>query len=223
MLNFSGFNEGLTGVSVVTTTWNEKENIAKLILAVRDILSNYPHEIIVVDDSSEDRTVDAAKPLADIVVQKKREGQTKGLLFGMKIAKYPIIVTIDSDLENDPKFIPQLLEQIKKFDLVIACRDVIPRFSEKIASKTLGRLIGAKDSFSNYRAYRKETVGLFELSLGETFGAEVLIIAKKNKLRIGQFTYPAPPRRRNPRIGGSIKANLRILWALTKTLTLYVF
>jgi dolichol-phosphate mannosyltransferase len=220
---FSISDESFSGVSVITTTWNEAENIAKLITAVREVLKDYPHEIIVVDDSSKDGTLNAAKPLADIAVEKKREGQTQGLLFGMKIAKYPIIVTIDSDLENDPKFIPQMLEQIRKYDLVIACRDVIPRFSEKIASKTLGKLVGAKDAFSNYRAYRKTNIGLFELSLGETFGAEILIIAKKNKLRIGQIAYLAPPRRKNPRIGGSVKANFRILWALTKTLVSYTF
>ena len=44
----------IAGVSVVTTTWNEKENVEKLVLLIRKVLQSYPHEIIVVDDSSPD-------------------------------------------------------------------------------------------------------------------------------------------------------------------------
>ena len=94
------------GISVVTTTWNEKENIEELIRRVRSTLQSIPHEIIVVDDSSSDGTLEVAKLFADVAVGKIREGQTKGLLYGAKLAKYPVIVTIDSDLENSPELIP---------------------------------------------------------------------------------------------------------------------
>jgi glycosyltransferase involved in cell wall biosynthesis len=104
-------NTKTTGVSVVTTTLNESSTISELILEVRTVLQGVPHEIIVVDDESQDGTIDIAKPLADIVVTKKREGQTKGLLQGMRLAKYPVIITIDSDLENNPKHIPELTKQ----------------------------------------------------------------------------------------------------------------
>jgi dolichol-phosphate mannosyltransferase len=140
----------------------------------------------------------------------------------MHLAKYPVIVTIDADLENDPKYIPQILQQICRFDVVVASRTEIPRISEKVDSKTLGKLVGVTDSFSNFRAYRKEIMPMLRFSGGETFGAEFLVIAKKNRLRIGEFTYVAPPRRRNPRIGGKVKANLRIFWALFKSFLLYL-
>jgi dolichol-phosphate mannosyltransferase len=97
------------GISMVTTTWNERENIQELIRRVRLTLQGVPHEIIVVDDSSSDGTLEAAKSIADVAVGKVREGQTKGLLFGAKLAKFPLIVTIDSDLENPPELIPALL------------------------------------------------------------------------------------------------------------------
>jgi dolichol-phosphate mannosyltransferase len=98
----------------------------------------------------------------------------------------------------------------------------LPRISEKIASKTLGKIIGVTDTFSNFRAYKKEIISKFNLRGGETFGAEFLVIAKKNRLKIGQIYYEPPPRRRNPRIGGKTKANLRLIWALIKSLTLYL-
>jgi dolichol-phosphate mannosyltransferase len=211
-----------TGVSIVTTTWNERENIGKLISATRNALQQFPHEIIVVDDNSPDGTIEVANRLADVAVTKKREGQTKGLLYGMRLAKYPVVITIDADLENNPEHIPKLMQQIAEFDIVVASRTKLPRISEKIVSKTLGKLVGVTDTLSNFRAYRKEVVSEFNLKGGETFGAEFLVIAKKKGLRIGEIKYDPPPRRKNPRIGGKIKANLRILWALIKSLILYL-
>ncbi|MBT0158527.1 glycosyltransferase [Candidatus Bathyarchaeota archaeon A05DMB-2] len=208
-------------VSVVTTTWNERENIKKLIPAIRNVLQQVAHEIIVVDDSSQDGTIQAAKRLADVAVTKTREGQTKGLLYGMRLAKFPVIITIDADLENDPQHIPLLLQQAAVFDVVVASRTALPRISEIVASKTLGKLVGVTDTLSNFRAYRKETVSKLDLRGGETFGAEFLVIAKKKGLRIGEITYDPPPRRKRPRIGGTIKANSRIFWALIKSLMLY--
>ena len=100
--------EMVQGISVVTTTWNEAENIKELILRIRSTLKDIPHEVIVVDDNSTDGTLSIAKQFADVAVGKVREGQTKGLLYGMKYAKFPVIVTIDSDLENNPELISTL-------------------------------------------------------------------------------------------------------------------
>jgi dolichol-phosphate mannosyltransferase len=210
------------GVSVVTTTWNERENIEKLIPRIRNVLQPVSHEIIVVDDNSTDGTIKIARRLADVAVRKVREGQSKGLLCGMQLAKHPIIITMDADLENDPELIRMLIQQVAAFDIVVASRTKLPRISEKIASKTLGKLLGVTDSFSNFRAFRKEAISKFNLRCGETFGAEFLITAKKKGLKIGEIKYDPPPRRKNPRIGGKTKANLRISWALIKCLTLYL-
>src|SRR4030066_1340159 len=170
------------GVSVVTTTWNERENLTKLVPEIRNVLKQIPHEIIIVDDDSPDGTIQVARLLADIAVSKKREGQSKGLLYGMKLARYPVIVTIDADLENSPAHIPKLIQQISEFDVVVASRLNLPRISEKIASKSLGRVLGVTDVFSNFRAFRKEVVSKVKLRGGETFGAEFLVIARKERM-----------------------------------------
>ena len=212
----------LHGVSIVTTTWNERENIEKLIPNIRDVLRRIEHEIIVADDDSPDGTIQVAKKLADLAIKKSREGQSKGLLYAMKLARYPIVVTIDRDLESDPRHIPELIEKIEDFDIVVASRTKLPRISEKIAQKTLGKMMGVKDTFSNFRAYKKETISSFKLRGGETFGAEFLVIAKKKGFKVGEVVYEPPTRRKNPRIGGKVKANLRIIWALIKSLMIYL-
>lgn len=207
---------------MVTTTWNEAENIKDLILKVRKALKDTPHEIIVVDDTSPDGTFEIAKHFADVAVSKARKGQTEGLLFGMHIAKFPLVVTIDADLENDPEYILTLAEKCARYDLVVASRTVLPRVSEKLASKTLGKIIGVSDFFSNFRAYRREIINRFNLSFGESFGGELLVNAKKNALRIAEIMYEPPPRRRKARIGGKIRANTRIMIALIKCLIAYL-
>ena len=204
------------GISVVITTYNECENIEELLRRIKTTLKGTSHEIIVIDDSSEDNTLEAAKPLADVALPKAREGQTKGLLFGAKLAKFPIIVTIDSDLENPPEMIPALVEKLNEYDIVVASRRVLPRSSERWAAKTLGKKVGVSDFYSNFRAYKKETIAMVSLRGGETFGGELLVLAKKGGFRIGDLKYDAPPRRSEPRIGGSIKANWRISVASLK-------
>jgi glycosyltransferase involved in cell wall biosynthesis len=49
----------------------------------RNVLQQIPHEIIIVDDNSPDGTIQVANRLADVAVTKTREGQSKGLLYGM--------------------------------------------------------------------------------------------------------------------------------------------
>jgi dolichol-phosphate mannosyltransferase len=217
----SDVEEMAQGISVVTTTWNESENIKELILKVRSALRGIQHEVIVIDDSSLDETLEVAKQFADVAVGKVREGQTKGLLYGMRYAKFPVIVTIDADLENDPDYIPTLIKKLNEYDLVVASRMILPRLSEKWASKTLGKIFGVSDFFSNFRAYKKATI-VDRLRGGETFGGELLVTAKKNGFKIGEIKYEPPPRRTRPRIGGKIKANVRIFIALLKCFILYL-
>jgi dolichol-phosphate mannosyltransferase len=209
------------GISVVTTTWNERENIEELIRRIRQTLKDTPHEVIVIDDNSTDGTLEVAKPIADLALGKAREGQTKGLLFGAKKAQFPTIVTIDSDLENSPELIPALVEQLAVYDVVVASRTRLPRFSEKWAAKTLGKIVGVSDFYSNFRAYKREAIVNFDLAGGETFGGELLISAKKMGFRVGEVKYDAPPRRMHPRIGGSVRANWRILVASLKCWFMY--
>ena len=57
----------------------------------------------------------------------------------MQLAKYPTIITIDADLENDSEHILRMIQQTAKFDMVVASRTKLPRISEAIASKTLDK------------------------------------------------------------------------------------
>ncbi len=219
----SGKSPVTEGVSVVTTTLNEAENIPALVRRIKAALKDRAFEIIVVDDNSADGTLKVAVPLVDIAVSKIREGQTQGLLYGANLSKYSIVVTIDSDLENPPELIPQLVDEMHDFDVFVGSRKNLPRLSEKWASKTLGKLCGASDFYSNFRAFRREAIAGYVLSGGETFGGELLVAAKRRGFKIGEYLYDAPPRRARPRIGGSLKADLRIAVASVRCWLIYWF
>lgn len=202
-------------VSVVTATWCERENIVKLVEHVRSVLGDVEHEVIVVDDNSPDRTWEVAERVADkVIVNDIRVGQTLSLARGIMVSRGRYIVTIDADLENPPELIPRLLDMLGSYDLVVASRSWLPRFSEKLASKIIGGIIGVRDVYSNFKALRSEHKFLIaQTRCGETFGAEFLVNAWKKGLRIGELVYEPPPRRAKPRIGGTVKANLRIMAA----------
>ena len=122
-----------------------------------------------------------------------------------------------------PEFIPVLVQKLDEVDLVVASRTVVPRFSERFASKTLGKRLGVSDFYSNFRAYKKKTLESLTVKGGETFGGEMLIRARKKGVKIGEVKYKPPPRRSTPRIGGNIRANLRISAATLKCILIFLF
>ena len=146
------------------------------------------------------------------------------MLYGVKLAKFPVIVTIDSDLENPPELIPKLVEQLEAFDVVVGSRFSLPRFSERWAARTLGKLCHTSDFYSNFRAFKKQAIADVDLKRGETFGGELLVIAKKRGCKIGEVKYDPPPRRSNPRIGrlnpGELANKRCIIQVLSRILVL---
>ena len=79
------------------------------------------------------------------------------MLTRVRSAVYPVVVTIDADLENDPALIPILLARLEEgYDLVAESGSKLPRWSERLFSATVGRRIGVTDVLSNFRAIRTE-------------------------------------------------------------------
>ncbi len=213
-------SHGYNGVSVVTTTYNEVRYIKPFVKAVRKALAGVKHEVVIVDDSSPDGTYEEARAYADKAIIKPREGQTAGLLTGIRAAKYGIVVTLDVDLENPPDLIPSLVREAltRDCDILVACRTWIPRVGERLTSRALSRKLCVRDIYSNFRVYIRDSIAGISISLGETFGAELLLRAVERGCRICEYIYDPPPRRSRPRVGGKVTANLRILKVLLKLL-----
>jgi dolichol-phosphate mannosyltransferase len=101
-------------ISVVVPVRNEAPNIAPLIAEIRASLAGVDHEIVYVDDGSDDGTLAAlreaarAGPLA-IVRHRVGCGQSAAIVSGVRRARGHWIATLDGDGQNDPADIPALL------------------------------------------------------------------------------------------------------------------
>lgn len=105
-------------ISIVVPLYQEEENVPLLVKEVSDKLEDVAYELILVDDGSDDGTVEAVKKerAADdrvVLVQLRRNfGQTAAMSAGFDKAVGDYVVYMDGDLQTDPADIPKLLERL---------------------------------------------------------------------------------------------------------------
>lgn len=117
--------------SLIVPTYNEAGNIILLLECVHRQLEKVPHEIIVVDDDSPDKTWELASifAAAHSWVRVKRRSSERGLssavLAGFDIAKGDILGVMDADLSHDEQILPQLIEAVQRgADMAIGSRRI---------------------------------------------------------------------------------------------------
>jgi dolichol-phosphate mannosyltransferase len=155
-------------VSVVVPVFNEEANMSNLQAELRSALARLDHEIIFVDDGSTDQSVAKIEnaPHVRVLRFEKNAGQSAALFAGLNTARGAIIVTIDSDLQNDPADIPRLLVEISHgADLVCGYRQkrkdtMIKRLTSRIANFVRSRYTrdGVRDTGCTLKAMRRECV-----------------------------------------------------------------
>jgi glycosyltransferase involved in cell wall biosynthesis len=161
-------------VSIVVPILNEEENVEELYSALKSAMVNqeYDHEILFVDDGSTDRTVELLKPFEQnddkvrLLCFRRNFGKAAAWAAGFDHAKGDVIVTIDADLQNDPKDIPKLVSHIGEYDVVNGWRKkrkdpfVIRRFPSIIANWLISKVTGVnlRDYGSGLKAYKADVV-----------------------------------------------------------------
>lgn len=121
----------------IIPTYNEKENIGKMVETINKIGQKYPrwkNEILVVDDHSPDKTYDIVKSYQKKygnvhLLLKKKEGLGRALIAGYEVAikklKADIVIPNDADFQWDPQDYPKLVEKIEQgVDVVVASRHI---------------------------------------------------------------------------------------------------
>lgn len=113
-------------VSVILPTYNERGNIGLLIDAIYHELTGYEHEVIVVDDNSDDGTyahvVEKACPFVRVFLRIDNRGLAYAIRFGIEQAHGSVIIVMDSDFNHQPQYIPFMLRQLSYYDCVTALR-----------------------------------------------------------------------------------------------------
>ena len=121
----------IQSVSVVVPIYNEEENILTLHQQLTAVLTQLEgdYEILVIDDGSTDGGFEVLSRLLledahlRVIRFRKNFGQTAAMAAGLAHARGEVIVTLDGDLQNDPKEIPRLLAKLEDgYDLVSGWR-----------------------------------------------------------------------------------------------------
>ncbi len=130
-------------ISIAAPVYNEAGNIRPFLVEIEQALSNYPKdwEVVLANDGSSDGTADeldaAAKEFSflHVVHLKRNFGQTAALQAAIDASRGDIIVTMDSDRQNDPADIPAMIELLGQgYDVVSGWRY---RRQDDFATRTL--------------------------------------------------------------------------------------
>jgi len=162
-------------LSVVVPLYNERENVRPLYEQLRDVLPQLglPYELVLVDDGSDDGTRDAlvalqsCDPTVRVICLRRNFGQTAAMQAGIRHARGEYLVTLDGDLQNDPRDIPRLLAKLDEgFDLVIGWRRerkdslLFRRLPSWIANRIIAAVTGVRvhDTGCSLKACRAEMI-----------------------------------------------------------------
>lgn len=155
-------------LSIVVPLYNEEDNAIQLFNEIKEELDklNKKYEIIFIDDGSTDNTLNKIKLLSPLKVIKFRKnfGQTYALDAGIKNAKGKYIITMDGDLQNNPKDFKNLIEKLEEgWDVVSGWRknrkdNIMKNFISKGANYLRKILIndGIHDSGCTLKIYKQE-------------------------------------------------------------------
>lgn len=104
-------------VSVIIPTMNEEASIGLVIDEVNQALNAVPHETLVVDTDSKDKTREIAAAKGAVVIDEPRRGYGRAYKTGFERAKGDIIATLDADMTYPASVIPQLVAMLEDRDL----------------------------------------------------------------------------------------------------------
>ena len=160
-------------LSIIVPMYNEEESVKILHQRILEsIKALYDYEIIFIDDGSKDKSVQMVKEIiaedanVHLIVFRKNFGKAAALQVGFRNATGDIVITMDADLQDDPKEIPRMIEKLDEgYDLVSGWKQkrhdpLEKRLPSKLFNKVTSTLSGVNlhDFNCGFKAYRKEVV-----------------------------------------------------------------
>ena len=161
-------------LSIVVPLFDEEESLRTLHERLSQALDALPTtaEIVFVDDGSKDgsfgvlESLYAAEPRVRAVGLRRNFGKTAALLAGFQAARGDVIVTMDADLQDDPREIPRFLEALAEGNELVSgwkrhrkdplSKTVPSRLFNAVVRRSTG--IPLHDFNCGYKAYRREVL-----------------------------------------------------------------
>jgi len=224
---------------VIVPAYNEEKTISELILGIPRKISGFDKvEVLVIDDGSQDKTVDFAMNAgADKIVSHPTNlGMGETFMTGIRnciAMNADVTVIIDADLQFDPKDIPKLTVPIinNQLDVALGSRwlnqkvEGMPKrklIGNKLFTKLISLLAGQKftDTQSGYVAYSREALMNLTVVNEFNFSQEAILDLKFKGFRLGEI--PVTVRYFDERKSRIVKSlfnyNYRVMSMIFKTL-----
>lgn len=165
-------------ISVVLPTYNEIDNIEKVITNVQRILEKITpnYEIIIVDDNSPDGTGEYIKKFSKndkkikVLLRKEKKGLGDAYKYGFQHITGDIVFQMDADLSHDPNDIPKFIKALKYGDVVVGSRYIdgggnLLRNKTRIIISKIANFLASfffrlqqTDCTNGFRAYKREVI-----------------------------------------------------------------
>jgi glycosyltransferase involved in cell wall biosynthesis len=208
--------DGRPDLSVVAPLYNESENVRPLVAWILEALATYADtfEVILVDDGSRDDTwpqiaaAAEAEPRLRGLRLGRNVGQTAAMMAGFDHARGRVIVSLDGDLQNDPRDIPMLVAKLDEgYDLVCGWRQqrqdklLLRKVPSWVANRLIRRLTGVPitDNGCSLKAYRRDLLDRISLyaeqhrfipALSASVGARIAELpVRHHARRFGESKY----------------------------------
>jgi dolichol-phosphate mannosyltransferase len=199
--------------SIILPTYNERENLPIIFYLLDKTLTaaKLDYEVVVVEDSSPDGTLEVAESLQksygekrlQILSRKGKLGLGSAYKDGLKKARGDRIILMDADLSHHPKFIPQMVALMDKdkTEIVTGTRykagggvygwDVKRKLTSKGANFLADFLLspGVSDLTGSFRLYERSAIDrILPLvrSTGYAFQMEIVVLAKKEGFKVSE-------------------------------------
>ena len=194
-------------ISVIIPVFNEIGSLPELMDQLRKVLHIYKKwEILFVDDGSTDGSTEFLNDLSrkdenvTLIQFHRNYGKSAALAEGFKCAKGEYLITMDSDLQDDPAEIPNLMKKLEEgFDLVSGWKKerkdpISKKFPSKIFNYVTRIMTGVKihDFNCGLKIYRKAVIKTLDLYGGRH--RYIPALAGHNKFRISEIQVNHRPR-----------------------------
>ena len=179
------------GISVIVPVFNSESSVKELNNRIISVINNedLDYEIIFINDASSDNSSTVLHSLAasDLNIKyidfNKNYGQHNAILYGIRVAKFSTIVTLDDDLQNPPEEIPKLLQKLNEgFDVVYAYpkqekHGFLRNLASFLTKMALKRSMGIENAehVSPFRAFNTSLREAFDQYKGSFVSIDVLL------------------------------------------------